>query len=113
MKYRFEPPEHTTALHLLPDFHALFDIVKEDHESQLEFPPAAFLVGCDPATCHELIEECVDGLDESQVTEIPDFVPPTNKKLDWLRPLLARTSKERRESPFAHFREPPRAGKRF
>jgi hypothetical protein len=113
LSYSFNPPEHATALHIQPDMHSLHDIVKDDHSHQIEFEPAAFLIGCDAATCRELVEECLTGLDESRGFDLPGFEAGAQRGVEWLDPLLDQWMKERRENPFVHFREPIRPGNRF
>ena len=89
MSYRFEPPEYARALHLEPDFHSVFQMVKKDHKRELEFDPDAFLIGCDPETCVELLDECFEGLEESAV------VKSTYEHRNRLGPPAVRSDQER------------------
>ncbi len=113
MSYKFEPPEYARALHLEPDFHNVFQMVKKDHDRELEFAPDSFLISCDSETCVELLDECFEGLDESGAFVSSYNEPDTSTGTDWIRPLYDQTRKERRENPFVQFREPPRPGNKF
>jgi hypothetical protein len=113
MSYRFEPPEYARALHLEPDFHNVFQLVKQDHDRELEFDPGAFIVDCDPETCKKLLDECFEGFPEESVAKATYSEPDKSSGIDWVRPLFDQTRKERREHPFVHFREPPRPGNRY
>jgi hypothetical protein len=113
MTYRFEPPDYATALHLQPDFHALYDVMKKDHGRELEFKPQAFIFECDPDTCDELIKSCFEGINDDQAGPLVTLDSSVSDLPSWARPLFEQTVKERQATPFAHFREPTRPGNKF
>jgi hypothetical protein len=113
MSYKFEPPPYARALHLEPDFHNVFDIVKADHKRELDFQPDSFIIGCDFDTCVELLDECFEGIDESRAVEGTFAELDSKDVIDWVRPLYSQVVKERRANPFVHFNEPPRPGNKF
>ena len=105
--YSFEPPEHATDLHLVPDLHGVFKTIKGDHNRELSFAPAAFFFGCDPESCSELLETTFEGLGELNL-EAQGF----ESNPAWAKPVFNQRIQERRESAFAHFRYPFREGNR-
>ncbi len=110
MSYRFEPPEYARELHLNEDFHSIFRSVRNRHERELEFTPAAFLFDCDAESCAELLAAHFAGLDLQAVAQ-----PATGWVQggpSWAAPLINDWEREERESAFAHFRRPNQPGHR-
>lgn len=118
MKYSFEVPDHAVAYHLIPDFHALYATVAKNHERELKFDPAGYIISCDAQSCEEILQQHFTGLNVSDVTTAPpvgtgDGTFKLESKTSWIGPLWDQVVQDRKENPFAHFIRPIDEGRGF
>jgi hypothetical protein len=115
MRYSYEPPEHAQDVHLLQEFHSVFQSMKKDHESELAFNTDSFLFNCDPQSCEMLIEAHFQGLERQPAPQTETGTAEASAMLkarNWNPILYTEAERERRETPFIHYTTPDLPGNR-